>query len=254
MQGVLYHVRETLEVIGSRDVRPFGLSKESLISAFRTMILSRRMDEKQESLLKQGKIFFHVGGAGHEAVQIAAAITLKPSHDWAFPYYRDQAFVLTYGISPEELFLAAFHRGNEPGSGGRQMPAHFGKKELRIVTQSSPTGTQFLQAVGVALAMKKEKRSEVVYVSSGEGATSEGEFYEALNWSARESLPIIFLVQDNGLAISVPVTAQIAGGSVYEVTKGFKGLERFQCDGTDILGSYATMEKALKRARASEGP
>jgi 2-oxoisovalerate dehydrogenase E1 component len=212
------------------------------------------MDEKQEILLKQGKVFFHIGGSGHEAVQIAAAASLHPGSDWAFPYYRDQAFVLTYGITPKELFLAALHRAADPATGGRQMPSHYGKKELRIIAQSSPTGTQFLQAVGVALAIKKEKSDELVYVSSGEGATSEGEFFEAVNWAAREALPVVFLIQDNKLAISVPVSNQTAGGSVFEVTKGFKGLERFQCDGTDILDSYSTFQTAVHHCRSNKGP
>jgi 2-oxoisovalerate dehydrogenase E1 component len=221
---------------------------------YRIMLLSRRMDEKQEILVKQGKTYFHVGGSGHEAAQIAAATALKPGYDWAFPYYRDQAFVLTYGITPEEIFLAALHRSGDTSSGARQMPGHFGKKDLRIVSQSSPTGTQYLQAVGVALAIKKEMGEEVVYVSSGEGATSEGEFYEAVNWAAREALPVIFFIQDNKLAISVPVTTQTAGGSIYEATKGFKGLERFQCDGTDAGESYAVMQNAVRRARDHQGP
>ena len=236
------------------DVHVIGLSKADLIHAYRIMLLSRRMDEKQLMILKQGKSFFHIGGAGHEAAQIAAAAALRPGFDWVFPYYRDQAFVLQYGMTPEDIFLGALHRENDPASGARQMPGHFNMKQLRIIAQSSPTGTQFLQAVGVALTVKKEKLNDVVYVSSGEGATSEGEFFEAINWAAREALPVIFFIQDNKLAISVPVTAQTAGGSIYEVTKGFKGLERFQCDGTDIVETYVTMQKAVQRARGNKGP
>jgi 2-oxoisovalerate dehydrogenase E1 component len=247
-------VRGTTQAIDTGEVRVIGLSKEDLIHAYRIMLLSRRMDEKQLMILKQGKTFFHVGGSGHEAAQIAAAASLRPGYDWAFPYYRDQAFVLKYGMTPEDIFLAAFHREGDPANGARQMPAHFGMKLLRIISQSSPTGTQFLQAVGIALAVKKEKLDEAVYVSSGEGATSEGEFFEAVNWAARESLPVIFFIQDNKLAISVPVDSQTAGGSIYEVTKGFKGLERFQCDGTDIVETYLTMQKAVQRARENKGP
>jgi len=247
-------VKKVKETKSADAINLVGLSKEELIQAYRIMLLSRRMDEKQQTLLKQGKVFFHIGGSGHEAAQIAAAASLKPGHDWAFPYYRDQAFVLRYGMTPEEIMLSALHRAEEPGSGGRQMPGHFGKKELRIITQSSPTGTQYLQAVGMALAAKKEKTDEVVYVSSGEGATSEGEFFEAVNWAARELLPVIFFIQDNKLAISVPVTNQTAGGSVYEVAKGFQGLERFQCDGTDFLESFHTMQSAVHRARTNGGP
>jgi 2-oxoisovalerate dehydrogenase E1 component len=237
-----------------QDVCIAGLSKQEWIDLYRMMLLSRRIDEKQEMLFKQGKVFFHVGGSGHEAAQIAAAKTLRPGYDWAFPYYRDQAFVLQYGMTPEEIFLAAMHRGDDPASGARQMPGHFGKRDLHIVSQSSPTGTQFLQAVGVALAINKEKGHEVVYVSSGEGATSEGEFFEALNWASREALPVIFFVQDNKLAISVPVTTQTAGGSVSEVARGFKGLECIQCDGTDVAETYLRMQEAVKRAREKKGP
>ncbi|MCX6121615.1 MAG: dehydrogenase E1 component subunit alpha/beta [Ignavibacteriales bacterium] len=247
-------MRGATHAIETSDVRALGLSKEDLIQAYRIMLLSRRMDDKQLMILKQGKSFFHIGGSGHEAAQIAAAAALRPGYDWAFPYYRDQAFVLKYGMTPQDIFLAALHRENDPTSGARQMPGHFGMKQLRIIAQSSPTGTQFLQAVGVALAVKREKLDEVVYVSSGEGATSEGEFYEALNWAAREALPVIFFIQDNKLAISVPVTAQTAGGSIYEVAKGFKGLERFQCDGTDIVETYVTMQKAVQHAREHKGP
>jgi 2-oxoisovalerate dehydrogenase E1 component len=247
-------VRDVTEAVQTSDVRLAGLSKEELINVYRIMLLSRRMDEKQETLFKQGKIFFHVGGSGHEAAQIAAATALKPGYDWAFPYYRDQAFVLKYGITPEELFLAALHRAGDPASGSRQMPGHFGKKDIRIVSQSSPTGTQYLQAVGVALAIKKDMGDEIVYVSSGEGATSEGEFFEAVNWAAREALPVIFFIQDNKLAISVPVTTQTAGGSICEATKGFKGLERFQCDGTDVAETFAVMQKAVQRAREKKCP
>jgi 2-oxoisovalerate dehydrogenase E1 component len=247
-------VRGATQAKEKNNVRVIGLSKEDLVRAFRIMHLSRRMDEKQLMILKQGKSFFHIGGAGHEAAQIAAAAALRPGHDWVFPYYRDQAFVLNYGMTPEDIFLAALHREDDVASGARQMPGHFGMKQLRMISQSSPTGTQFLQAVGVALAVKKEKADEVVYVSSGEGATSEGEFFEAINWAARESLPVIFFIQDNKLAISVPVTVQTAGGSIYEATKGFQGLERFQCDGTDIVETYTTMQKAVQRARENKGP
>ncbi len=241
------------ESVKKKPVKP-TVAKEELLRAYRTMLLSRRLDEKQMILLKQGKVFFHIGGSGHEAAQVAAASALRPGHDWACPYYRDQAFVLQLGTTAEDIMLAALHRAADPGSGGRQMPGHFGNRKLRIVAQSSPTGTQYLQAVGIALAAKKEKGDEVVYVSSGEGATSEGEFFEAVNWAAREALPIIFFIQDNKLAISVPVTSQTAGGSVFEVTKGFKGLDRFHCDGTNFMETYETMTKAVQRARAGDGP
>ncbi len=231
-----------------------GLTRDELLRAYRTMVLSRAMDDKQMKLLKQGKAFFHIGGSGHEAAQIAAASALRPGVDWACPYYRDQAFALRFGMTSEEIFLAALHRAEDPATGSRQMPGHFGRRDLHIITQSSPTGTQYLQAVGLALAAKKEQSDEVVYVSSGEGATSEGEFFEAVNWAARESLPVIFFIQDNKYAISVPVTSQTAGGSVFEVTKGFRGLERFNCDGTDFFETFEVMQQAVERARAGHGP
>lgn len=229
-------------------------SPKELLEAYRTMLVARRMDEKQLILLKQGKSFFHIGGSGHEAAQVAMASALRPGHDWAFPYYRDIGFVLRYGMTSREIFLAALHRGEDPSTGARQMPGHWGRKDLRIVNQSSPTGTQYLQAVGVALAASREKSDEVVYVSSGEGATSEGEFFEAVNWAAREKLPVIFFIQDNKFAISVPVTQQTAGGSVFEVTKGFAGLERVQVDGTDYLETLRAARAAVERARRGEGP
>ena len=233
---------------------PHGLTNESVLQAYRTMLLSRRIDEKHLILLKQGKSFFHIGGSGHEAAQVAAALALKPGYDWPNCYYRDVAFALQNGVTPEDIFLAALHRADDPSSGARQMPAHWGKKSARMVTQSSPTGTQYLQSVGMALAAKKEGTDEVVYVSSGEGATSEGEFFEAVNWAARESLPVIFFVQDNKFAISVPVNQQTAGGSVFEVTKGFQGLHRENVDGTDFFAVHEVMQRAVTRARKGDGP
>jgi len=238
---------ETKDVVGD-------LSKEHLLRVYRTMLTGRRIDEKHLILLKQGKSFFHIGGSGHEAAQTAAASALRPGHDYFFPYYRDLSFCLQLGYTPLDYFLSALHRADDPGTGGRQMPGHYGKAKLRIITQSSPTGTQYLQAVGVALGAKKEGNGEVVYVSSGEGSTSEGEFFEAVNWAARESLPVLFFIQDNKYAISVPVTQQTAGGSVYEVTKGFKGLDRYNVDGTDFLETYRAATQAVEKARRGGGP
>jgi 2-oxoisovalerate dehydrogenase E1 component len=230
------------------------LSRDELVKAYRTMLLARRVDEKHLTLLKQGKSFFHIGGSGHEAAQVAAASCFRPGHDWANCYYRDVGFALAFGYTPEDIFLAALHRAEDPTSASRQMPGHWGKLELRMVTQSSPTGTQYLQAVGLALAAKKEASDEVVYVSSGEGATSEGEFFEAVNWAARELLPVVFFIQDNKYAISVPVTQQTAGGSVFEVTKGFAGLNRQNVDGTNFLETFEAVKNAVDRARRREGP
>lgn len=241
-------------VMAEKERKGTGLTKEQFIRIYRTMLTARRIDEKHLILLKQGKSFFHIGGSGHEAAQTAAAAALRPAFDYAFPYYRDLAFSLQYGMTPEEYFLAALHRDEDPSTGARQMPGHYGRKDLRIITQSSPTGTQYLQAVGIAMAARREQNGEVVYVSSGEGSTSEGEFFEAVNWAAREAAPVIFFIQDNKFAISVPVTQQTAGGSVYEVTKGFAGLERFNVDGTDFVATYAVMKNAVERAREGKGP
>lgn len=240
--------------VSAKESGTLLLPKDELLRAYRTMLAARRADEKILILLKQGKCFFHIGGSGHEAAQVAAAAALKPGHDWAFPYYRDMAFSLHLGQTLEDVFLMSLHRAEDPATGGRLPQGHYGRVDLRIPTQSSPTGTQYLQAVGIALGARKEKTDEVVYVSSGEGATSEGEFFEAVNWAAREALPVIFFVQDNKYAISVPVHHQTAGGSVYEVVGGFQGLERHDADGSNFAEIYTITRKAVDRARSGGGP
>ncbi len=230
------------------------LSNEELIEVLRLMILSRKLDEKQLILLKQGKQFFHIGAPGHEAAQIGVAKALKSGVDWAYPYYRDIAFALGIGETPQGVMLEAMHRADGPSSGGRAMPCHYGNLKLRIPSQSSCTGTQFLEAVGTAIGAKKEGTNEVVYVSSGEGTTSQGEFWEALNWSTREKIPVIFHIQNNKYAISVPVQDQTATGSVYTLTEGYKGLNRYMVDGTDFFEVYQTATEAIAKARNGEGP
>ncbi len=246
--------RSTAKKTRSARNRWSGLRQQQLIEAYRTMLLARRLDEKMLVLLKQGKSFFHIGGPGHEAVQVAAAAALTPGKDWAYPYYRDLAFVLRLGMTAEEVLLCFLSRAEDPNSGGRQMPAHYGHRKLRIVTQSSPTGTQFLQAVGCAFGCRKDGTDEVVYCSAGEGTTSQGDFHEALNWASRDKAPVIFLIENNKYAISVPIEQQTAGASVYEIAKGYKGLERIAVDGTDFVASYAAMKKAVARARRGDGP
>lgn len=228
--------------------------KDFLLKAYRTIVFSRTIDEKEMTLLKQGKIFFHLSGPGHEAVQVAMALAMKSNYDWAYPYYRDLAFSLAYGSTPLEIFLENMNRVEGPSSHGRQMPSHYGNKNLRIVGQSSPTGTQYLQAVGTAMGAKKSGSDEIVYVSSGEGATSEGEFFEALNWSNREKFPIIFLIQNNHFAISVPFKDQVAGNSLYDLTSGYNNFLRIQVDGTDFVKSYEASLKAVEYARSGKGP
>lgn len=230
------------------------VSPDILVRAYRLMLLSRRLDEKELTLLKQGKAFFHIGGSGHEAIQVACALNLKPGYDWAYPYYRGLAFAVALGMTPEEIMLGELHRAEDVMTGGRQMPGHYGKRELNIPTQSSPTGTQFLQAVGTALGAVRDNTDQVVYVSSGEGATSEGEFAEALNWAARDKLPVVFVIEDNHYAISVPEWQQTAGGSIYEVAKGYDGLKRFKVNGVDFVESYVAAKEAVERARRGEGP
>lgn len=233
-----------------------GMTKDELMNVLRLMNLSRTMDTKVMNLLKQGKAFFHIAGAGHEATQIAFGLAMKNGVDWAFPYYRDMCFMLALGMKPEDAFLAFLAKANDPLTGSRQMPCHWSSKEFNVPTQSSPTGTQFLQAVGAALAMKKKGINGVVYASSGEGTTSQGEFHEAVNWASREKLPVVFVIQNNKWAISVPVQDQTAGknASIFEMMKGYENLLRMEVDGTDFLQVNAVAQSAFKYARQGKGP
>ena len=231
-----------------------GFQKKQLLNIYRNMVLARKLDEKEMTLLKQGKAFFHIGCSGHEAAQLAAANNMNPSKDWAYPYYRDAALCLGLGMTGKEQLLSFFAKDADPSSGGRQMPQHYGHKDLRIVSQSSPTGTQFLQAVGCAMSRKWEKNNEIVYVSSGEGSTSEGEFHEALNWASREKLPVIFHIQDNEYAISVHISEQVSGSSVFDMVSGYKNLSKYDVDGTDFFETNLAFQQAVDRARKRKGP
>jgi 2-oxoisovalerate dehydrogenase E1 component len=231
-----------------------ALTNARLIEAYTTMYSARKMDDKILVLLKQGKVFFHIGGSGHEAAQVGTSMAMKPGYDWAYPYYRDLGFSLAFGYTIEDVMMEAMHRVKGPSSAGFAMPFHYGHKKFRIVSQSSPTGTQYLEAVGTALGAVKEGKDEVVYVSSGEGATSEGEFHEAINWAARERLPVIFLIQDNKYAISVTKKEQTAAKSVYDLTSGYEGLHRFETDGCELVDVYETAAEAVSRARKGQGP
>ena len=232
-----------------------GLEAEQLIRAFRIVHTSRRLDDREIVLKRQNRIFFQISGAGHEAVSAAAGMALRPGHDWFYPYYRDRALCLAVGVTPYEMLLAAVGSTDDPASGGRQMPSHWGHRDLHIVSSSSPTGTQFLQGVGCAEAsLYQGKTDEVTLVSAGEGATSEGEFWEALNAACLKSLPVLFLVEDNAYAISVPVECQTAGGSISPLVEGFPGLLRQEVDGTDFLASYRAMKEAAAYCREGHGP
>src|SRR5438309_754121 len=253
-----------------------GLTRQQLIDAYRIMYTSRRVDDREILLKRQQKIFFQISGAGHEAIGVAAALCLRPAYDWFYPYYRDRALVLALGATPYEMLLQAVGAADDPSSGGRQMPSHWAYRRLNIVTQSSPTGTQILQAVGCAEAgvylrnhpNVTEKASgdyrqfkdvsfrgdEITYVSLGDGTTSEGEFWEALNTASNKKLPIVFVVEDNEYAISVPVEVQTAGGNISRLVSGFPNFHFEEVDGTDPVVSYAAMKRAVDYCRAGKGP
>jgi len=231
-----------------------NLSKEEILDSFRTMLRARYSDEKHLTLVKQGKSFFHIGCSGHEAVQTAVAMTLNKGKDWGWTYYRDAAFTYGMGMTTNEYFLLAAGKPECLASGGRQMPGHYGNPKLNLPTSSSPTGTQFLNAVGTALASKKNGEDEVTYVSSGEGTTSQGEFYEAVNWASREKLPVLFCIQDNGYAISVPREHQSMGNTVGHSFCCYSTLKMLTFDGTDFFESYKAAKSAIAHIRAGKGP
>ncbi len=255
---------KTSQLTGTDKYR--GLDKQTLIDIYRTMYTSRRLDDKEISLKGQNKIFFQISGAGHEAVLTAAGLAMKAGYDWFYPYYRDRALMLQLGMTPKEMLLSAVGAEADPNSHGRQMPSHWGSVELNVPSQSSPTGTQLLQAVGAAEASYRAslieelrdkvtgfKGDEIVYVSIGDGTSSQGEFWEALNTACNLKLPVIFLVEDNGYAISVPVEVQTAGGSLSDLVIGFPNLFIQKCDGTDPLESYEAFTKAVDFCRNRKG-
>ena len=235
---------------------PTRLEAPDLIRAFRIMYMSRRIDDREILLKRQNKIFFQVSGAGHEGIQTAAGMALRAGHDWFFPYYRDRALSLALGMTAEDMLLQAVGAEADPSSGGRQMPSHWSAPKLHIVSPSSATGTQLLPAVGCAHANRylDPASDAVTLTSTGEGATSEGEFWEAINAACLEALPVIFLVQDNGFAISVPVEDQTPGGDISKLVEGHPNLRTFRCDGTDFVASYSTFAEAVNYCRRERKP
>jgi 2-oxoisovalerate dehydrogenase E1 component len=240
-----------------------GLGRDQLLGAYRTMLMSRRLDDREIQLKRQNKIFFQISGAGHEAILTATGLVLRPSYDWFYLYYRDRALCLQLGVTPAEMLYAAVGAAKDPSSGGRQMPSHWGQRQLHIVSASSPTGTQFLHAVGSAEATLRAKlleigegfeKDEVVLCSAGDGTTSEGEFWESLNTACNLQLPVVYLIEDNGYAISVPVEVNTAGGSISKLVASFPGLFVQEVDGCDLLASYEVMRKAVDYARKRKGP
>jgi 2-oxoisovalerate dehydrogenase E1 component len=253
------------EILEATDTA--GLTHEQLLAFYRTMVTSRRVDDREIKLKRQNKIFFQISGAGHEAVGVAVAAHCSPTGDWFYPYYRDRALMLSLGQTPLDHLLQAVGAAADPASGGRQMPSHFGDIRFNTPTSSSNTGTQFLQAVGSAEVgtkvasvpglrdkIQKFVADEVVVVCTGDGATSEGEFWESLNAASNLSLPVVYVVQDNGYAISVPIEVQTAGGSISKLVSGFPGLHVVECDGTDVIDTYRAAGEVVAYARERRGP
>ena len=253
-----------------------GLTRQQLIDAYRVMYTSRRIDDREILLKRQQKIYFQMSSAGHEAIGAAAAMTLKAGYDWFYPYYRDRALCLALGATPYEMLLQAVGAADDPSSGGRQMPSHWAYNKLNIVTQSSPTGSQILQAIGCAeagvyLARHPEaakkfdgdyrqfkdvtfRGDEVTYVSLGDGTTSEGEFWESLNTASNSRLPVVYCIEDNEYAISVPVEVQTPGGNISRLVAGFPDFHFEEVDGTDPVATYAAFRRSVEYCRARKGP
>jgi 2-oxoisovalerate dehydrogenase E1 component len=253
-----------------------GLLPDRLLDSYRLMYLSRRIDDREILLKRQQRVYFQISCAGHEALLVAAAANLRPAYDWFFPYYRDRALCLALGVTPEAMLLQAVGAKDDPASGGRQMPSHWGSREHNIFTTSSPTGTQFLQAVGCAEAGRyfthhpaadakvdgdyrefkdvQHHADEVTYVSAGEGTTSQGEFWESMNTASISRLPVLYVIEDNGYAISVPARYQTPGGNISRLVANFPNFHFEECDGTDLLESYAAMRRAVEHIRSGNGP
>ncbi len=230
-----------------------GLTNEQLREMYYYMLLTRRMDERMWLLQRGGKIPFVISPQGAEAAQVGAAYVFRRNHDWFCPYYRDLGINLVAGVTPREIMLGTFARKADPASGGKQMPSHWGHREHNVVAGSSPVTTQLLHAVGIAHAAKMKGDDIVVYTCCGEGSSNQGDFHEALNWAGVHNLPVIFMVQNNEYAISVPLDKQVAGGSVAARGAGY-GMPGVKVDGTDLLEVYQAFKEAHDRARRGGGP
>lgn len=242
-----------MEQMTVNSYEELGLSKQDLVAMFETMVRARKIDERMWKLNRAGKIPFVVSCQGQEAAQVGAAFALEKGTDYILPYYRDVAVVLHFGQTARDLMLSAFAKAEDPNSGGRQMPGHFGSKQHRIVTGSSPVTTQVPHAVGVALAAKLKKEELVTFVSFGEGSSNQGDFHEGANFAGVHKLPVILFCENNKYAISVPLSKQLACERVSDRAKGY-GMPGVTVDGTDPIAVYAVVKEARARALRGEGP
>jgi 2-oxoisovalerate dehydrogenase E1 component alpha subunit len=230
-----------------------GLTDEDVLKMYETMVMARKIDERMWLLNRAGKIPFVISCQGQEAAQVGAAFALDPNEDYVLPYYRDMGVVLTFGMTAKDLMLSGFAKHEDPNSGGRQMPGHFGQKKNRIVTGSSPVTTQVPHAVGIALAGKMQKKNLVTFVTFGEGSSNQGDFHEGANFAAVHKLPVILMCENNKYAISVPYDKQVACEKISDRAIGY-GMPGITVDGNDPLEVYAAVKEAADRGRRGEGP
>lgn len=247
-------LKATAPYLNGHSKKGTSVSPELVQRAYHEMYRARCLDTKAIILYKQNKCHFQIGAAGHEAAQVAVGLSMQGGKDWFYPYYRDLALCTTLGMTDEEFLQNCMNKEGDPNSHGRMMPMHYGHLGLRIVNQSSPTGTQFLQAVGCALGAKYKNLDEIVYVSSGEGTCSQGDFHEALSWASRDKLPVLFFIENNQYAISVHISEQLGAKNVYDLTGGYANLTRYTIDGTDFISSYKTVQEAYQTLTSGKGP
>jgi 2-oxoisovalerate dehydrogenase E1 component alpha subunit len=233
--------------------RELGLTDEQVLEMYYYMLLARKLDERFWLLNRAGKIPFVISCQGQEAAQVGAAYALDKTKDYLAPYYRDLGCVLVFGQTPTDIMMSAFAKPGDPNSRGRQMPGHFGGKQYRILTGSSPVTTQFPHAVGAALAARMRGEDTVVYTSTGEGSSNQGDFHEACNFAGVHKLPVIFYIENNGYAISVPLDKQLGNHNTADRAIGY-GFPGYSIDGNDVLEVYKVMREAVDRARSGHGP